>query len=556
MAPAAFLLTLALLSPGVAGVPLPEFRVEVQNGGPCGEALEGVLRTAESYASQSDLESAGTLLENALGQCPDHPALLADLAGLRVLKGDLAGAEDLATHLVRIQPESNYAWELLALTRYLQDDAYGALRAWGRAGRPVVQEVDVRVMNRSGSRAPTSASQADQVRGIEEGRALTLEALLRGERRLQSLPAAERARLEYRMIPGGEAAVQGTVVLGARNPLGTRDLPAHALRLLARRIHFASSDPLGRLERLEASGMIEGTLKEAGFTLAHPAPGASGVWRWELIHSTGRYGLAGLADAARETSTGLGWSHTDWITAALRGSAHARIELRPERGAFVGAGTGWSLLPLNSPLALGGEVKGWTQVGGEHPDADGEESESRFGRVKLRASFHAPGPWAGWTRTGRDGSATGLDRSVPGVALLGGVVAVSRGIPPDLMPRIGADGGATMLMRARSDLDDAGVVRPLFPGTAWAHGTIELVQPVWDVGPAGIGVAVFADAIRVLRDSDTLSGERGAVHLGGGIRAWLPWVDGWLRVDWGIDPSDGTSAFSAAWAREARLIGL
>jgi len=562
---AAFLVAVALFPPELQGFSTPEAFQErgvlrdhsgLQVGDPCAEAVGDVLRTAKALAEDGELDSAAALLEGALGQCPDHPELLADLAGLRVMQGNPEEAEALATRLVRIRPGSNYAWELLALARYLRDDAHGALRAWNEADRPMVQGLDVRVLGHHGPRAPEAGPDPDQVSGIAEGQMLTVEELVRGERRLGALPAAERARLGYRMVSGGKATVDGTVVLGAGNPFTRPNLLAHALRLVGRRVHLVSADPLGRLERWEVSGTMDGTIHKAGLTLAHPAPGGHGVWRWGLDHETGRYGSVGLTNAIRETSTSLGWSHTDWVTSTVRGEVHGRFDVRPERGTFVGVGAAWSLHPRTARGAVGAEGTGWTRIGGEAHDGNGQVPETRFGRAEIRGVFHAMRPRAWGGRTDGDGTPTGRTGGGMGVDIRGGVVAVSRGIPPDLMPRIGAGGNAPLLMRARSDLDDRGVVRPLFPGTAWAHGGIEVVRPVTAVGPVGIGVALFADGVRVLaphRASAVGVHQRGAVHLGGGVRARIPWVDGWLRADWGIDPSDGSSTFSAAWVREHRL---
>jgi hypothetical protein len=140
-----------------------------------------------------------------------------------------------------------------------------------------------------------------------------------------------------------------------------------------------------------------------------------------------------------------------------------------------------------------------------------------------------------------------------GWAVRGGVVAVSSDLPPDLRPRIGSGGRTELLMRARSDLDPAGVVRPLYPGRAWLHGGIEYLRPLRSIGGVGIGVGAFADGVRVVASEpgvDRPRGPRGAIHLGAGLRARVPGVDGWLRVDWGVDPSDGASRLSAAWVHE------
>ncbi|MDT8369642.1 MAG: hypothetical protein RQ745_10580, partial [Longimicrobiales bacterium] len=119
----------------------------------------------------------------------------------------------------------------------------------------------------------------------------------------------------------------------------------------------------------------------------------------------------------------------------------------------------------------------------------------------------------------------------------------------DLVPRIGAGGNTSLLMRARSDVDD-GVIRPLFPGRAWVHGGVEFHQPVTTMGPLGFGMAAFADGVRVVKTPPGTvdpEGRQGAVNLGLGMRVRVPIIAGWFRFDWGIDPVDGSATFSTGW---------
>jgi hypothetical protein len=471
-------------------------------------------------------------------RCPDDPRILGALAGLRFRQGRMSEAEALAARLVEVDPESAHGWELLAVTRYLRDDTRGALRAWSH-GRPLsVRSIEVRIVGYRGPRASGTGSDPVRASGIVAGRPLTLEGLVRGERRLRALPAAARARLEYRALAGGQAAVDGAVVLRAGNPFTGPGLIAHGFRLLGRRVHLVSADPLGHLEQWEFEGSMEGTLRGGTLALTHVAPGGAGVWRWEVEHRVGRYGSTGHEAAAREQHTSIGWTHTHWLTASLQGTARTRIDLRPGRGTFAGAGVGGTLLPFSERSSLTAEGMGWVRIGGEASAHRDPRDGARFGRMDIRASRHPFTPPAVGAPTG--------------IAARLGVVAISSGLPPDLIPRIGSGGNADVLMRARSDLDGEGVVRPTFPGSAWIHGGVEFLRPVRSIGPVGVGVAAFADGVRVLasdRGPVDAGARDGAVHLGAGIRARVPGVDGWLRVDWGIDPVDGASKLSAAWVQ-------
>lgn len=505
---------------------------------PCPREVHDLLRNTMAVADSGDPGPVADSLASALRSCPDDPELLGALSGLRVRQGRLSEAETLAARLVQVDPESSHGWELLAVARYLQDDSRGALRAWSH-GRPlVVRDTDVRIVGYRGPRASGTGADPAQVAGIAAGRPLTLEGLVRGERRLGALPAASRARLGYRALSSSEASVDGTVVLQAGNPFTRPHLVAHGFRLLGRRVHLVSADPLGRLELWELDGSVEGTLRRGTLAMAHPAPGGTGVWRWEVDHEVGRYGPTGSEAVVREERTGVGWTHTHWLTASLQGRARSRIDLRPDRGTFAGAGVGWTFLPLSERSSITADGVGWVRIAGR-AFADTHPGEgTRFGRFDIRAALHPVTPPA-------VGAPAGL-------AARFGVVAISSRLPPDLVPRIGSGGNADLLMRARSDLDSEGVVRPVFPGSAWIHGGVEVLRPVRSVGPVGIGWAAFADGVRVLASNGIPvdpSARAGAVHVGAGVRARIPGVDGWLRVDWGIDPADGASRLSAAWVQ-------
>ena len=473
-------------------------------------------------------------LERRLDRCPDDPYLLEELAAVRLEEGRPGEAEVLAARLVHLHPDHVQGWALLAASRYLQDDTRGALEAWSR-GQPLrVRDIEIRVISQSGpsgssagARSGTSGADAARmarIAGIAPGEPLTLEGLVRGERRLRALPAASRARLEYRALPGGEARVEGAVILRTGNPLGRPEWLAHGIRLLGRRVHLASADPMGQMEQWELNGTMEGTLRSGTLSLVHPAPRGTGVWRWEVHHGVGRYG----AMASRLERTTVGWTHTQWLAASFQGRTQVRVDQTPGRGTFAGAGLGVTLLPLDERISIDAEATGWVDVGGGDP----------FGRLAIHAALHPRVPAA-------LGAPSGWAARV-------GLVGVSSDLPRDLLPRIGSGTRTDLLMRARSDLDAEGVVRPLFPGRAWVHGGIEYLRPVRMPGPLAIAVAGFADGIQVVA-SDRGPGPpvdlRGAIHVGAGLRARVPGVDGWLRVDWGLDPANGASRLSAAWVQ-------
>jgi hypothetical protein len=222
------------------------------------------------------------------------------------------------------------------------------------------------------------------------------------------------------------------VVLGAVNPFTRYGLAAHALRLLGRGIRVESMDRLGRLERWELAASLEGSLREAGVALSHPAPGALGVWRWEVAHRAGRYGPAKVPPevngaveggtggtlpddpVVRMASTRLSWRHDHWITASLRGSARTGVELQGTRGTFATGGVGWTVLPVDARGALGLEGLGWSRIGrsGGSMNSEGRLPGSVALNCSVRSRSWSPRSGAiGWpvAAPGRGGAGAGRD---------------------------------------------------------------------------------------------------------------------------------------------------
>lgn len=102
------------------------------------------------------------------------------------------------------------------------------------------------------------------------------------------LPVEGMASVELRAAPVSTAGLNAVQV----RP-GPPELAGHAIRIVTGRIHIVSSDPLGRLERWELAGAIEGMLYSAAPALAHPARDGRGVWRWAADYGEGRYVSAG-----------------------------------------------------------------------------------------------------------------------------------------------------------------------------------------------------------------------------------------------------------------------
>jgi len=454
---------------------------------------------------------------------------LAAVAARHLSEGEHEEAEVIADSLLKLDPESRVAWELIGTSRYLQDDSRGALRAWGRAGRPQVGGITISFLGKGGEVQSPDGSSSFGLVGLRHGDLLTVDRLIQGERRLRSLPAAASARLDYRMQADGAAHLSGVLVLDGPHPFPRPEMAAHTLRLLVGRLHLRSANALGNLEAWEMSARISKNRYSAAVSLAHPTPFGHGVWKWTIDREEGSRATMTLPTGIREERTGIEWRHTDWIAARVRGSVLGRVDRRGEGGTAPGAGMALTFVPLNeqSEITLDGTI--WS----------GSRERSEFGQLSILATRYPP------TRTSPGGPS--------GMAARLGVLTVSSGAPTDLTPLFGAGGQADIALRAHRELDRDGVAIELLPGTAWIHGGIELLHSIGAIGPLGIGAALFADGAGVLPGSEFPSngnGEsprRAALSLGGGMRARITGISGWLRVDWGINPADGVSTLSAGW---------
>lgn len=470
-------------------------------------------------AGSGDLDEAEHLLVAALARCPDHPGVLREFAGLRFRQARLEDASGLAARLLRVDPSDAWGWDLLASIRFLSDDPLGALRSWNRVGRPVVRNVRIQ----GGEASRHGDVYRDRVRraGIAEGQVLTPEGLALGVRRLETLPAVSRARLDYRPVPGGGADVEGAVSLGPGRPFARGSLPGHVLRGLGGRVALSASNPLDRHDRWAIEALAEGRLWEVNGGYALPAPGGLGAWSWELNHAAGRFTSGDGDPAVRHVRTGVRWGHAHWVQASLQTTAAVGVEHRSELGALAVGGLSLLVHPPDAPGAVGIAVEGWS----------GGSDLRRFGRVAALATFLTP-------LSGSPGSGFELDARL-------GADAISAEAPPDLRPRFGAGPSATHPMRARSHLDGDGAVRLFVPGNSWLHGGVELRRWGPWIGPLRAGFGVFADAARGLGGPGGSAG--GEVHLGAGIRARVPGGNGWLRIDWALDPDSGASRVSTGF---------
>ena len=141
-------------------------------------------------------------------------------------------------------PDDTLGWQLLASGRYLAGDRDGALEAWNRIGRPVIDLVRI-----DGSRNIRFKVLADQIRA-PLGSVLAPHFLELARRRLSDVPGVRHALVDYEPVAGGLAEVR--VVIDERpvvDPIWL-SLMSGATRAVAQdEIAFAVASPtrLGEL---------------------------------------------------------------------------------------------------------------------------------------------------------------------------------------------------------------------------------------------------------------------------------------------------------------------
>ena len=166
---------------------------------PCG----ALVRETVELAGAGDVGGAEKGLVAAIGLCPHHPAAWRELAGVRFLQARWAEAATLAERAALLEPSDEQGWDLLATSRFLDDEPDAALEAWNRIGRPSVDLVSVEGARRT--RHPVVTALVN----LPPRTLLTPERFGRAARRLGEIPSAAVTRLRYRPVDGGARRGRG-----------------------------------------------------------------------------------------------------------------------------------------------------------------------------------------------------------------------------------------------------------------------------------------------------------------------------------------------------------
>jgi hypothetical protein len=484
-------------------------------GGPCDELVQASVERGRG----GDLPAAEAGLLAARALCPQSPAPLRELAGLRFKQSRWREARDLAQSAVTRDPNDRNAWQLLGGSAFLAGDAAAALAAWNQVGEPRADVVTVH------GNELTKAAVVTSLVGIQPRQILTPDVFLRAQRKLASLPAASTTQLRYEPTSDGRAIVDASIVERARVPS-----------------NWIAAASIG--VRAAITRTVKGTLAN----LFRNGETLDLEWRW----SDRRPRLAGTF-----TVPSVGWTHgiasvdAAWDEQTYAVSNESTIqESRREVGLHVGdwatgrlrwrTGAAFDRLNERDHLALDGDVE--RRLAGD------------LAAVVASAAWWTPGSQetpSFWTAEIRGAWRSKADADARWRATAEWLTA-SANAPLALWPGASTGNGRDLLLRAHPLLD-ADVVRGPAFGRRLVQGTAEYTKPIAARSLGRLLGAVFVDTARAWQRLDGATGAPFQADIGVGIRVRSPQWHETLRLDLATGVRDGrtvlSAGFIAAWPR-------
>jgi hypothetical protein len=470
--------------------------IEATGGSACSDLMAAGIKQAQA----GELDAAERNLTTAL-PC-GGAASLRELAGLRLLQRRWPEVSELASAALAADPVDAYAWQLLATSRFIQNDPDGALRAWNRIDQPHIDLVAVGGLTRTRQRV------VERLLAVPPRSLLTPGLHDLSARRLKDLPSAMGTRLEFVPRSSGLAELRAHVVERSLLPADAWSYAAISLLAAARNEVSVSTGALtGGGERVSAGWRFWPGRPRVNLEVVAPARWG-GLWGVDMFAERQPFSDDTFPTTRR---AGAGMTLANWIVPWARVSARGGIDAWDGLGTYGVAATELRLASARDRAIVGLDVASWF---GE--DAFGSVAAS----VRLRSNHE---------RRGR----TFIVRA-------GGALATSA-TPPDLW--FAGDTGAVRpaLLRAHPIVDD-GELQSDRLGRGIVHGSGE-VRHWWTIRTLiQIGAGLFADAARVERRA--AEDGRGDVDVGGGLRLGFPGLDGVFRLDLGKGLRDGSTAVS------------
>lgn len=495
--------------PSVPALQHPRTSPLQHSGTPVSSACSPLIARMVDLARAGQVADATPGLVAATELCPADPAAWRELAGVHFLQSHWAKAAVTAERASVLGPEDEAVWDLLATSRFLNDEPVAALDAWNQIARPAVDLVRVEGVRRVPH--PTVVG----LLKLPPRTVLTPGRQGHAARRLAELPSAAQTSLRYRPLGDGTADIDAIVVERPALPRGVVPIASTLARgWLQDEVRVDAASLARRGELLTVAWRWWEARPRVAVSLAVPAlsrlPGVTTIeGSWE------RQSYGG--PSVREERRHVGLRVADWASSTVRWTANSAFNR-------------WA---ADSYLSAGG----------------GAEVRLAGDRVSLGASGEAATPLGSGTAftTGRLSSAWRSSTNENWPMWLGGaaVTTASGRAPLALWPGAGTGHGREPLLRAHPLLD-AGVVTGEAFGRRLAHASIEYRHPLWRPALARLGLAVFADAARAWH---RLDGRSSSLHVdaGVGVRLALPGKGGAMRLDVARGMRDQQVVVSAGW---------
>jgi predicted double-glycine peptidase len=404
-----------------------------------------------------------------------------------------------AEEALKLDPADAYTRELLATSRYLAGDMDGSLRAWG--DRPLrVESVDVRVAGTT-----PVAIVAARV-GLQPRDALTADSLAQARHRLEELPVAATARVQFQPLDDERARVEAVMIERDRGPWSVVPAVLIAGRaLVAREVPISFAGLLNNGERLSIAWRFRRHRPRLGIEFAVPSPGfLPGIATLDALWQTETYEERGdLPQVEKRRRAGL--SFADWASGSIRWDAGAALDTF-DRRRFAAIAAGIELRGAGDRLALDVHGETWT-TGRARPS---------FSAGFISAAF-------------RSSTRTSVQRLTIGTT----AALVSHSAPLAIWPGADANGERTSLLRAHS-LSRGGIITGGLIGRRLTSATAEYERPFKTTPLGRVNVAAFVDAAFAF------------VDVGAGLRIYTAGA-GALRLDVAVGTTDGRARVSAAF---------
>ena len=94
-----------------------------------------------AYAHMKEYEKAANALREGGQKYPQDPRFHNELAGLYLGNKDVEAAKTELQHALIVDPNNNYALDLLATISMSEGQVQTALRSWNKSGRPIVDDI-------------------------------------------------------------------------------------------------------------------------------------------------------------------------------------------------------------------------------------------------------------------------------------------------------------------------------------------------------------------------------------------------------------------------------